>query len=346
MEFIDIKRKPEFNIMTDMLIVLLITAAVSVYYYGMRAAAVVIVTTAVSIAADLICLRLRKKDRDKKDISALLTGLTLGLMMSASVPYLEAAAAAIFAAVVAKHAFGGHGCEIFNPAAVGFLFASLCFPENMLTYPRVFTDIPMSSVVPSDILTQSMTKTFLVTGTSSVSLIDVLVGRFTGPMGTGFIIVLAVAAAFLMIRRSISAITFFTELAVMGLYAFIRYDFDLMSVLYFFAGGMTLFGMIFLSCDYSVIPKTASSRFLYGLTVSLCMIMFCQYSATENAVVYASIISSPIGIELDRRSLSFADMLKKRKRKGKRGLKRSQNKLLGSISETLEMLDKDDKRER
>lgn len=339
----ELKRKPEFNIMTDMLIVLLIAAIVSVYYYGFRAVVVIAVTVLVSVAADLICLRLRKKEHDRKDLSALITGLTLGLMMSASVPYLEAAAAAIFAAVAAKHAFGGHGCEIFNPAAVGFLFASLCFPENMLTYPRILTDIPMSSVVPSDILSQSMTKTFILTGTSSVSLIDVLVGRFTGPMGTGFIVLLAVTAVFLMMRRSISVIAFFTELAVMGLYAFIRYNFNPMSVLYFFAGGMTLFGMIFLSCDYSVIPKTASSRFLYGLTVSVCMIMFCQYSGTENAIVYASIASSPIGIELDRRALSFADMLKKR-RYGKHRRK-IKNNLLGSISETLEMLDNDDKRE-
>lgn len=341
----DIKRKPEFNIMTDMLIVLLVTAVVAVYYYGMRAAAVIAVTVVVSTAADVVCLKLRKKAHDKKDLSAIITGLALGLMMSASVPYFEAATAAVFAIVAARHAFGGHGCEIFNPAAVGFLFASLCFPENMLTYPRIFTDIPMSSVVPSDILTQSMAKTLLVTGTSSVSLIDVLTGRFTGPMGTGFVVLLAVAAAFLMLRRSISAITFFTELAVMGLYAFIRYGFDPMDVLYFFSGGMTLFGIIFLSCDYSVMPRTASSRFLYGLAMSICMIMFCQYSATENAVVYAAIVSSPIGIELDRRALSFADMLKKhRKRKGKR--KRvTKNKLLGSINETLEMLNNDDKRE-
>ena len=73
------------------------------------------------------------------------------------------------------------------------------------------------------------------------------------------------------------------------------------------------------------------------------MIMFCQYSGTENAIVYASIVSSPIGIELDRRALSFADMLKKRRR-GKRRRK-NKNNLLGSISETLEMLDNDDKRE-
>ncbi len=334
----DLKRKPEFTVMTDMLITLLVMAAVAVYYYGMRAAAVIFTTTAVSIVTDLICLKLRKRQPDPKDLSALLTGLTLGLMMSAAVPYFYAAAAAVFATAVVKHAFGGHGCEIFNPAAVGFLLISLCFPDHMLTYPRAFAELPMSDMVPSDMLTQSMTKTFMLTGTASASVIDVLIGKFTGPMGTGAVLLLAVAAVFLMFRRSVSAITFFTELVTIGLYALIKYDFDLMSVLYFFSAGMTLFGMIFLSCDYTVIPKTRSSRFIYGLTVGLCVIMFSQYSGAENAVIYAVIISSPIGIELDRRALSFADMLKKRKKHG--GFGRA-NKLLGSIKETLEILDND-----
>ena len=82
----ELKRKSEFNIMTDMLIVLLIAAIVSVYYYGFRAVVVIAVTVLVSVAADLICLRLRKKEHDRMDLSALITGLTLGLMMSASVP--------------------------------------------------------------------------------------------------------------------------------------------------------------------------------------------------------------------------------------------------------------------
>ncbi len=339
----DLKRKPEFSVMTDMLAALLAIAAAAVYYYGLRAAAVIAVTASASVITDFICIKLRKKNSEIKDISALLTGLTLGLMMSAAVPYYVAAIAAVFASAVAKHAFGGHGCEIFNPAAVGYLFAAMCFPDSMLTYPRVFSDLPMSSIVPSDMLAQSTTKTFLLTGTASASFIDVLIGKFSGPMGTGIVLLLAVSAAFLMLRRSVSAIAFFTELAVTGLYAFIRYGFDPMSVLYFFSTGMLLFGMIFLSCDYSVIPKTRSSRFIYGLIVGLCIIMFYQYSGTENAVVYAVIVSSPVGIELDRRALSFADMLKKRKKRG--GFMKKSNKLLGSINETLEMLDKD-KREK
>jgi len=139
---------------------------------------------------------------------------------------------------------------------------------------------------------------------------------------------------FLIFRRSVSAITFFTELILLGLYAFFKYDHNLMCVLYFFTSGMLLFGMIFLSCDYSIIPKTRSSRFLYGVFFALCVIIFNDYSSTENAVIYAVILSSPIGIELDRKALSFADMVSKRK-----GLLHKINKPLNNISETLDILD-------
>ena len=319
--------------MTDMLIVLIVIAAMSFYYYGPRAAAVIAVTTSACVVTDFICNKLRKKEQ-KKDISALITGLTLSLMMSASVPYYAAVIAAVFAIVVAKHAFGGYGCEIFNAAAAGYLFTSLCFPQNMLTYPKAFSKIPMTSVVSPDLLSLSFTNTFIMTESSDLSLIDTIIGKFSGPMGTGFVLLMCVAVVFLMLRRSVSAITFFTELVLLGIYAFFRYDNNIMNVLYFFSSGMLLFGMIFLSCDYSIIPRTRSSRLIYGIVFAACVIIVSDYSSTENAAIYAVIISSPIGIELDRKALSFADMINKRK-----GVLTRMNKPLNNISETLGILE-------
>ena len=256
------------------------------------------------------------------------------MMLSASVPYYAAVIASVFAIIVAKHAFGGYGCEIFNSAAAGFLFASLCFPQNMLTYPKAFSDIPMTSIVSPDLLSSSFTSTFMLTESSDLSAIDMIIGKFNGPMGTGFVLLMCVAVVFLIFRRSVSAITFFTEFVLLSLYAFFKYDRELINVLYFFSSGMLLFGMIFLSCDYSIIPKTRSSRFVYGVVFAACVIIFCDYSSTENAAIYAVIISSPIGIELDRKALSFADMVRKRK-----GLLHKVNKPLNHIAETLDILD-------
>ncbi len=332
--------KSDVSIMTDMLIVLIVLSGVAVYYYGIRAAVVIVLSAAVCCLTDLICIKLRKKEFIKEDISALITGLTLGLMMPASAPYFAVVSAAVFAIVIAKQAFGGYGCEIFAPAAAGFLFVSLCFPENVLTYPAV-TDsmqkIPLSSLVPSNVLRSSMTRIFITTGSSPVSALELLVGKFAGPMGTGIVLILAVAAVFLMLRRSISAITFFSEAVVSGVAVFLLSGYDPLSVLCFFAGGMTLFGMIFLSCDRSTVPKTKSSRLLYGIIVGGITVLMQYYSKTENAIVYAVIIAAPLGIELDKRSLSYAEMLKTKK-----GIFSKNNKPLKNMQETLDILDKND----
>ncbi len=329
--------KTDISIMTDMTIVLLVLAAAAVYYYGLRAALIIIITTGVCCITDFICIKLRKKDTVLNDISALVTGLTLSLMLSASTPYFEAVIAAIFAIAVAKQAFGGNGCEIFNSAAAGFLFISICFPDNILTYPTAFEKIPFESIVSESFLKPSMAKLFITTGSPSVSVLEMFVGKFNGPMGTGIMIILLVAAVFLTLRRSVSAIALSAEVVVSGMAVFLLSGFDLQAVCAFFSGGMTLFGMIFLSCDYRTMPKTRSSRLLYGILAAGLTVLIQYYAKTENAIVYASVIAAPFGIELDRRALSFAEMLKR-----KRGsLFRSRS--LKNVQETLDILGKDDK---
>ena len=318
-----------------MLIVLVVLAAVSVYYYGMRGAVVIVLSAVTCCLTDIICLHLRtnKKKSAERDLSALVTGLTLGLMMSASAPYFAVVTAALFAIILAKHAFGGRGCEIFSPAAAGFLFTSLCFPESMLLYPRPFSGLPLSRMVSESLLSQSMTRGFLLTESSSVSAMDILIGKFSGPMGTGFVLLLVVAAVFLMLRQSISAIVFFAELLSAGIVALIHYGFDPMALLCFFSGGMFLFGMIFLSCDYTTMPKTKSSRLVYGIVIGVLTAIFQFYASAENAVVYAVILAAPVGIELNRRSISFAWMLGK-----KGGLFSRISKPIKHVAETIDLI--------
>lgn len=327
--------KTEFSVTIDMLIVLVMLSVVSVYYYGLRAAAVLAVTVTVCMLTDLICIKLRKKDTDPKELSALTTGLALGLMMSASVPYYAAVFAAVFAIAAAKQAFGGHGCEIFSPAAAGWLFSAVCFPDGMLTYPKAFSGLPMSSLVPESFLGQSFTKAFITTEASSLSVLNTLVGKFRGPMGTGFFALLVVAAAFLTFRKAVSPMVFLSEALTVGIIALFHYDFDPMSMLYFFSSGMLLFGMLFLSCGCGALPKTKSSRLIYGVTAGLFTALFHFVSHTENAAVYAMIISAPVCTELNRRSVSFAEMIK-----NKKGIFRNVNRSLKHVEETLEILDK------
>lgn len=326
--------------MLDMLLVLLVLSGISFYYYGMRVLIIILISVIVCCLTDFICIIARRAKFSIKDISSVITGLVLALMMPASIPYRIVVIAAIFSIIIGKQVFGGHGCEIFNCAAVGFLFVSLCFSGSVLMYPKPFDTLDLSSSV-SNVLKESLSKTIFISAVPDISFIDILLGKFCGPMGATHIIVLLVAALFLIFRRSVSAIVFFTEIVSVLAFSFFYNGMSLELTQYTLGGGMLLFGVLFLSCDHSTVPKTRSSRFLYGLTVALLIILFQYLGKTDTAVIFAVIIATPFGIELDRRALSFAEMIKKNS-----GLhvtaRKVFNKPLHYINETISLLERDD----
>lgn len=339
--------KTESSIQTDMLIVLIVLSAIAVYYYGTRAFAVLALSSAVCIVTDVLCLKVRHKAVEKNDLSSLVTGLVIGLMMSAAVPYYVVVIADLFAVVIAKHAFGGHGHEIFNSAAAAFLFVSMCFSNAVLMYPKPFDHLALNSDTLSEaVLYQSMAKTVILTDATAGSVMDMLIGKFCGPMGTGFTVILMTAAAFLMIRRSISAISFCTQAAVIAVFTYIYNGFSFKYTLSVLSGGMFIFGIIFLSCDYRNIPKTKSSRLIYGIIVAVLTIVFRVYAEAENAIVYAVVIAAPLGIELDRKAISFAEILSKERSGIFSKLKRRFDKNLNHVDETLTLINGSDNVER
>lgn len=329
--------KNNFNIMSDMLIVLIVLSILAVYYYGVRVVAILAISVLASVITDNICIKLCRKKQEKKDLSAVITGLTLALMMPSTIPYYIIVTACMFSIIIAKHAFGGSEHKIFSCAAVGYLFVSLCFSDYVLSYPKPFTYTPVNETVNPVELYPSMTKSILSADTVIVSSMDMLIGKFNGPMGCSCLILLLIAAVILIYRKSVSAISCCTQIAVIFIFTLFYSNFDIIYTFHILSSGMFIFGILFLVCDHSTTPKTRSSRFIYGFIAAALTLIFHFYAKAENAIVYAAVIIAPLSIELDRRALSFADMLEKN-----HGfifnIKKKINKNLHSVDETLNIV--------
>lgn len=283
-------RPGDFGAMVHMLGVLLVLDLMSVYYYGSRAALVTLTAVGTCWAADILCLILRRKPLHIHDISAVITGLAIAAMLPASVPYTVAAAASLFAVCIAKHPFGGHGCEIFSCAAAGYIFAELSFPSAVLSYPKPFASLSTENIV-SETLTGSFTGASMNASSVSYSGLELLIGKFPGPMGCTFTVLTVVCAAVLMGRKAISSAVFLTELFTVLLWSFVTdgvFGLNAAAV-----GGMLIFGIMTLSCDYSMVPGSTGERIFFGFVSAVIIIIISEISTVENPVVYASVIAAP-----------------------------------------------------
>lgn len=272
----------------DQFICLSVLAVMAVYYYGLRAFAVTAVLAGVSVLCGFLTERLRKKPYDPDSLlAAVSSGIMLALMLPASVPFYIAVICGIFSELVVIGTFGGHGKEIFCGAAAGYVLGEICFPEELLRYPSVFSG-GTSLAVPDD-LSASFSHMMLTADNSPYSDLEIILGRTFSPMGTGAVLLLAVIALYLMLKGRISFIVFLSQTAVYGTFSAV-YGSGFAEAEYNFFSGMYLFVSVFVICGKY--PERLGNRVIYGIFSGVFICLFRYYSLQENPAVYASLISA------------------------------------------------------
>ena len=93
-----------------------------VYVFGSRALWIMALSIATAVAAEAACQLLRRRPVTITDGSAFLTGLLVAFVLPVHVPWYVPVTASFFAIAAVKQAFGGLGCNIWNPALMGRAF--------------------------------------------------------------------------------------------------------------------------------------------------------------------------------------------------------------------------------
>ncbi len=292
------KTKSQRFIWIDIMLTLLTLAVMDFFYCGVRAVFLGGICIAVSLAAEIISLRLMHRRFTADDLTCISDSLILYLMLPAIIEYRIAAIACFFAVVAAKNVFGGRKNMIFSPAAAGYVFLFTSWKGNLLMYnqPHVHTGIFENA----ENLVNSASSTFNTTGRLNYTDFEILMGNVPGPVGTGSILLLAVSSVILLLRRDISAGAFTGTVlgtAIPALLVPVCSN-SIESLKYTLSLNMVLFSAIYIISDKRIAPRRNYYAFFYGFFIAAFSYILVITTAKENAIVIVSLLFTPVALGL------------------------------------------------
>lgn len=273
----------------------------AVFRGGVRPLVVCAVCVVFCMLTDWVCCKIRRIKYDIKDPAVLFWGLACAMLMPAGISLVLAATASVICIVLGKHIFGGNENLVFSPPAIAVAFLIICYPGDMLYYPKAGEIIPVFEEYTGT-FTRSVEYSMKLGTVPTQSVLDILLGNVPGAVGTVNILVILVVGICMLIKHSTSFTAMISALAaVCAIAAFYpRVDVDpLMSVFYELSTGSLLFGIIFLAAEPYLLPKRRAARVIYGVVLGYTVMMFRYFGKVELCFVFALLITNALSCCFD-----------------------------------------------
>lgn len=297
------------SMMLDVLVPLMFLLILPVIYNGFRPLIMALVTAAVCIFAEIVCSLFARKEINVTELSSVVTGIIIAMLMPVNAPMWLPCVAGVFAIAIVKMPFGGTGHTPFNPAAAGVAFVILSWPQLMFSFrnPQDITPLPLFGNVEVPFSPSSAALMHQGARPSSDPSI-MLLGKVAGPLGTTAIAVLLACLLYLLFRRVARWETPVCFLAAAALFAAIFPRISgsrLESVSYELLAGSLVFAAVFMITEPSTAPKTSVARCLYGALGGIIAMCFRTFGVYEEGVVFAILLINTLQPALDRLSLKL-----------------------------------------
>ena len=227
--------------------------------------------------------------------------MMIPLMLPAGVPYYIVIVADCFAILLVKYAFGGTGYNLFNPAAGGLLFVTLCWPQTVFAYPAIFSHPEVFGEVTAR-TTNSIAYVLHVGSVPSTDMTSVMLGLHPGPMGTLNGLVLLACMLFLAARGSIRLWQPLITLGIVAVFAafFPRAAFSSLQSMYYEVFGTTaLFGTVFMLSEPVTGATREEGRLFSGITAGLLLSAFNYFGAYQQSILFVVLLMNVLNHYID-----------------------------------------------
>lgn len=275
------------GIMSDVVIALAPAATYGCILFGLRALAVLITCVGVAVLGEFLWNKALKKPNTIKDMSAVVTGLLLGMNLPPTLPLWQAAIGSAAAIIVVKQMFGGLGHNFANPAIAARIILLVSFPAAMTRFTE-----PVSDAVTS--------ATPLAGTAGALSFKALFFGMHAGSIGETSAFLLIVGGLYLVIRRAITPIIPVCFIGTVALLSLISGESVMLSV---FGGGLIL-GAVFMATDYTTSPTTPLGKAVFAVGCGIITFVIRKLGSLPEGVSYSILLMNILVPHINRFTLS------------------------------------------
>lgn len=176
------------NFMLWVMVAMLPALGVQWYFFGYGVLIQVGIALALAVLIEVLVAKMRQKPTAfyLEDLSGILTALILAMAIPPYAPYWVIVIGLLVSLVLAKHAYGGLGQNLFNPAMIGYALLLVSFPVQMTAWlpPTALLSEPPTlqdsfSLIFNQITSDGFTLHQLIQSVDGISSATVLDGSKT-----------------------------------------------------------------------------------------------------------------------------------------------------------------------
>lgn len=280
------------GIMSDVIIALLPSAVYGCMLFGFRAFSVLVTTVITAVLSEAVWNLLLRKKQTVGDLSAVVTGLLLGMNLSSQTPLWIAAIGSVVAIIIVKQMFGGLGYNFANPAITARIVLLVSFPSQISNY-----------ISPMEWLSGSIDAVTTATPLAKETVYSakqLFFGMHAGAIGETSAFLIIIGGLYLLMRRVIKPIIPLSFIGTVAIATLVFGDSISLSLL----GGGLMLGAVFMATDYVTTPTTNLGKLIFGVGCGIITFVIRHFGSLPEGVSYAILIMNILTPHINRLTLS------------------------------------------
>ena len=263
----------------------------AIYFFGLYVLLMLATGVITAVLTEYVAKMMRRRPFIM-DGSAIVTGILFVLVLPPRTPLWVVVIGSVFSIAIAKEAFGGLGCNIFNPALAGRAFVTVSFAGSLSRWIAPTTSWLADAVTSATPLGEG----FVTTMTKSELYRALFLGNVAGSAGeTSALLILiggAILLAFGLIKWQVPVFYIGTVFVLSWL---MGHD----PVFHILAGGLMI-GAFFMATDYVTSPLTTRGKIIFAVGAGVLVVLIRVLGNMPEGVAYSILVMNAFTPLIDR----------------------------------------------